>query len=48
MCDLFDVIFVSLRDFLYVSARRPLSKTVRFNVLQVISEAAGRKKFSKF
>ena len=26
----------------------PLSKTVRFNVLSVVSEGSGSKKFSKF
>ncbi|EKX49931.1 small subunit ribosomal protein S11e, cytoplasmic [Guillardia theta CCMP2712] len=35
-------------DSVVVGQCRPLSKTVRFNVLQVITEAAGGKKFSKF
>eukprot|EP00283_Hemiselmis_rufescens_P003994 CAMPEP_0173420090 /NCGR_PEP_ID=MMETSP1357-20121228/1709_1 /TAXON_ID=77926 /ORGANISM="Hemiselmis rufescens, Strain PCC563" /LENGTH=163 /DNA_ID=CAMNT_0014382843 /DNA_START=42 /DNA_END=533 /DNA_ORIENTATION=- len=35
-------------DSVIVGQCRPLSKTVRFNVLQVVSEASGGKKFSKF
>ena len=27
---------------------RPLSKTVRFNVLQIVASAAGKKAFNKF
>ena len=35
-------------DNIIVGQCRPLSKTVRFNVLSVVSEASGSKGFSKF
>jgi len=39
---------LNLGDSVIVGQCRPLSKTVRFNVVQVVSEAAGSKGFSKF
>eukprot|EP00292_Cryptomonas_paramecium_P022009 CAMPEP_0113670286 /NCGR_PEP_ID=MMETSP0038_2-20120614/5054_1 /TAXON_ID=2898 /ORGANISM="Cryptomonas paramecium" /LENGTH=166 /DNA_ID=CAMNT_0000586289 /DNA_START=20 /DNA_END=520 /DNA_ORIENTATION=- /assembly_acc=CAM_ASM_000170 len=35
-------------DQVVVGQCRPLSKTVRFNVLQIVSSAAGKKSFQKF
>lgn len=39
---------LNIGDSVIVGQCRPLSKTVRFNVLQVVSEVGGSKKFSKF
>ncbi|XP_013396695.1 40S ribosomal protein S11 [Lingula anatina] len=39
---------VTLGDVVTVGECRPLSKTVRFNVLKVKSRAAGKKGFAKF
>ena len=39
---------LNVGDNIIVGQCRPLSKTVRFNVLSVVSEAAGAKSFSKY
>ena len=39
---------LNVGDNIIVGQCRPLSKTVRFNVLSVVSEAAGAKAFSKY
>ena len=39
---------LNVGDNIIVGQCRPLSKTVRFNVLSVVSEAAGGKAFSKY
>lgn len=39
---------LNVGDNIIVGQCRPLSKTVRFNVLSVVSEAAGSKSFSKY
>ena len=39
---------VQLGDVVTVGECRPLSKTVRFNVLKVTKGAQGKKSFSKF
>uniref|UniRef100_A0A8C5MAC5 Ribosomal protein S17 n=1 Tax=Leptobrachium leishanense TaxID=445787 RepID=A0A8C5MAC5_9ANUR len=39
---------VQIRDIVTVGERRPLSKTVRFNILKVTKAARTKKQFQKF
>ena len=39
---------VQIGDVVTVGECRPLSKTVRFNVVKVTKQAGGRKSFAKF
>ena len=53
ICDFKTVLFifhrdVELGDIVVVGQCRPLSKTVRFNVVKVQKAKSGKKQFSKF